>query len=43
MKIIIITRAKRIGGVAQAVACLPNKYKALSSNQYAKKKKKANC
>jgi hypothetical protein len=27
-----ITRAKRAGGMAQAIECLPSKHKALSSN-----------
>jgi hypothetical protein len=35
-----ITRAKRVGGIAQAVECLPSKHKALSSNPMPQKKKK---
>jgi hypothetical protein len=38
-----ITRAKRAGGVVQAVEYLPNKHKALTSNPNTVKKKKKNC
>jgi hypothetical protein len=32
-----ITKAKRTGGMAQAIECLPSKYEALSSNLSIKK------
>jgi hypothetical protein len=34
-----ITKAKRAGGVAQVVECLPSKFKALSSKPSTEKKK----
>jgi hypothetical protein len=37
-----ITRAKRIGGMAQAVEYVPSKHKALSSNPNKPKKKSKN-
>jgi hypothetical protein len=35
-----LTKAKRIGGVAQVVVCLSSKHKTLSSNPSTEKKKK---